>query len=38
MEVQLLLNQVANISVPEPRMLVITPWEKSVLKEIEKAI
>jgi ribosome recycling factor len=32
------LSQVANISAPEPRMLVITPWEKSLLKEIEKAI
>ncbi|GKU24762.1 ribosome recycling factor [Clostridium folliculivorans] len=32
------LNQVANISAPEPRLLVITPWEKSLLKEIEKAI
>jgi len=32
------VNQVANISVPEPRMLVITPWEKTMLKEIEKAI
>lgn len=32
------LNQVANVSAPEPRMLVITPWEKSLLKEIEKAI
>jgi len=32
------VNQVGNISVPEPRMLVITPWEKSTLKAIEKAI
>lgn len=32
------LSQVANVSAPEPRMLVITPWEKSLLKEIEKAI
>lgn len=32
------INQVANISVPEPRMLVITPWEKSLLHNIEKAI
>ncbi|SHE63086.1 ribosome recycling factor [Clostridium fallax] len=32
------LNQVANISSPEPRLLVITPWEKTMLKEIEKAI
>lgn len=32
------INQVANVSVPEPRMLVITPWEKSMLHAIEKAI
>lgn len=32
------LNQVANVSAPEPRVLMITPWEKSLLKEIEKAI
>lgn len=32
------LQQVGNISVPEPRMLVIQPWEKNLLKAIEKAI
>ena len=32
------LNQVANVSAPEPRVLMITPWEKPLLKEIEKAI
>lgn len=32
------LNQMANISTPEPRLLVITPWDKSVLKDVEKAI
>ena len=32
------LQQAANISVPEPRMIQIQPWEKSMLKEIEKAI
>lgn len=32
------INQVAGISIPEPRMLVISPWEKNMLKEIEKAI
>jgi len=32
------LNEVSNISAPEPRMLVITPWEKPMLKEIERAI
>ena len=28
----------ANISVPEARMIQIQPWEKSMVKEIEKAI
>ncbi len=32
------INQVANISVPEPRLLVIQPWEKAMVKVIEKAI
>ncbi|MBP2654920.1 MAG: frr [Firmicutes bacterium] len=32
------VNQVANISVPEPRLIVIQPWEKSMLSPIEKAI
>ena len=32
------LNQVANISAPEARLLVIQPWEKSMIKPIEKAI
>ncbi len=32
------LQQVGNISVPEPRMILIQPWEESLLKEIEKAI
>ncbi|MBQ1801570.1 ribosome recycling factor [Lachnobacterium bovis] len=32
------LNQVANVSVPEPRMIQIQPWEASLVKEIEKAI
>ena len=32
------LQQVGNVSVPEARMIVIQPWEKSMLKEIEKAI
>ena len=32
------LNQVANISVPEPRMIVIQPWEKTLVGAIEKAI
>ena len=32
------LNQVGNVSVPEPRMLQIAPWDASTLKSIEKAI
>ena len=32
------LQQVANISVPEARMIQIQPWEASLIKEIEKAI
>lgn len=32
------LQQVGNVTVPEPRMIQISPWEKSVIKEIEKAI
>lgn len=35
---QVPLNQVGNVGVPEPRMLTVTPWEKPMLKEIEKAI
>ncbi|WP_297436803.1 ribosome recycling factor [uncultured Clostridium sp.] len=32
------ISQVANVSVPEPRILAIAPWDKSALKDIEKAI
>jgi len=32
------LNQLATISAPEPRLLVIQPWDKNILEEIEKAI
>lgn len=32
------LQQVGNISVPEPRMLQIAPWDKTLIKSIEKAI
>jgi|SRR5690554_4495056 ribosome recycling factor len=32
------LNQMASVSVPEPRLLVITPWDKGSIKDIEKAI
>ena len=32
------IQQVANVSVPEPRMIQIQPWEASMVKEIEQAI
>ena len=32
------IQQVGNVSVPEPRMLLIAPWDKSLIKPIEKAI
>ncbi len=32
------LNQVAGVSVPEARLLVIQPWDKNLVPEIEKAI
>ena len=32
------IQQVGNVSVPEPRMLQIQPWDKSLLKAVEKAI
>jgi ribosome recycling factor len=32
------INQVSSISVPEPRLLVIQPWDKKMLVDIEKAI
>jgi ribosome recycling factor len=32
------LNQVASISIPEPRLMVIQPWDKNALSEIEKAL
>jgi ribosome recycling factor len=35
---QMPVNQVATVSTPEPRQLVITPWDKGMLSEIEKAI
>jgi ribosome recycling factor len=35
---QMPLNQVANISAPEPRMIMIQPWDKSILGEVERAI
>jgi ribosome recycling factor len=32
------ITQVANVSVPEARLLVIQPWDKALIKEIERAI
>ncbi len=32
------LNQVATVSIPEPRLIIIQPWDKTNLGEIEKAI
>jgi len=32
------INQVATISAPEPRLLLVQPWDKSIIGEIEKAI
>lgn len=32
------LNQIGNVTVPEARMMVIKPWERNMLKAIEKAI
>ncbi len=32
------LNQIGSISSPEPRLLVVQPWDASILSEIEKAI
>ena len=32
------INQVASVSVPEARLIVIQPWDKSLLSQIEKAI
>lgn len=32
------LNQVANISAPEPRMLLVQPWDKGIIGDVERAI
>lgn len=32
------IQSVGNVTVPEPRMIQIAPWEKSMIREIEKAI
>lgn len=34
----MLLNQVASVSAPEPRMLTVTPWDKGQIQAIEKAL
>ncbi|MGI6333406.1 MAG: ribosome recycling factor [Saccharofermentanales bacterium] len=36
--VQTPINQVANIQVPEPRLITITPWDPTTLKAVERAI
>jgi ribosome recycling factor len=32
------LNQLASISIPEPRLIAIQPWDKSAIRDVEKAI
>ncbi len=32
------INQVGTVSVPEPRMLIVQPWDKSLIKDIERGI
>jgi ribosome recycling factor len=32
------LNQVASISVPEPRLILVQPWDRTILSDVEKAI
>jgi ribosome recycling factor len=32
------VSQIANISTPEPQMLAISPWEKNLIKEIERSL
>ncbi|MDD2402062.1 MAG: ribosome recycling factor [Clostridia bacterium] len=32
------VNQVANISVPEPRLIIVQPWDKTLVAQVEKAI
>jgi ribosome recycling factor len=36
--VQTPLNQMANISVPEPRLIIVKPWEKGQVRAVDKAI
>lgn len=35
---QMHVNELANISVPDPQLVVISPWDKSIIGQIEKAI
>jgi ribosome recycling factor len=35
---QMKLNEVANLSTPDPHLLMVAPWDKSLLADIEKAI
>lgn len=35
---ELPINQVANVSTPDPRSIVVEPWDKSILSDVEKAI
>ena len=35
---EMALNQVASVAAPEPKLLTVQPWDKSLLKAIEKAI
>ena len=32
------ISQVATITIPEPRLIVVQPWDKTILKDVEKAI
>lgn len=32
------INQVANVTAPEPRLILVKPWEKSMIGPIEKAV
>jgi ribosome recycling factor len=32
------INQVGTVSVPEPRMIIVQPWDKSLIKDIERGI
>lgn len=36
--IQTPINQVATVTAPDPRLLVVQPWDKSLLKELERAL